>query len=207
MVKQFINQSEIYKNRDAETTSLVAMMAELKYFDEQFLFYGTVYVEHGIIKYRLNSKALPIYQFFYKAAERDLCPTMIMKHIQMKKVPSGKEEVIAAEVRNDFVQELQRCYPRELFLILYELEKTPNSDIAKEFLLKLQDELQFCYKIDEITLLMGLINMAYDAKKVRKESYNQLICWCNKRMEQIQQSVNVIWSEKRYYIWFFIFRT
>lgn len=202
MAEQLMNQSEIYKNRDAETTSLVAIMAELKYFDEQFLFYGTVYVENGIIKYRLNSKATPIYNFFSKAAQKNLCPTLIMKHIQMVKVPSGKEDEVAAQVRDIFVQKLIEYYPKKFFLILHELEQIPATDVAEEILLQLQDELMFCFEIDEINLFIGIINMAFDAKKIQKDAYSQLIDWCDRRIEQIQRSVHVIWSDKRYYYGF-----
>ena len=54
-VKTMLTNDDIYKSRDASASDLVAIMMELKYFDEQFLYYGLAYAEDGVIKYRLNA--------------------------------------------------------------------------------------------------------------------------------------------------------
>lgn len=196
------NNDEIYKNRDAATTSLVAIMAELKYFDEQFLYYGTAYVENGKIKYRINENALSIYQFFASAAERKLCPMPIVSHIQMRKVPSGKEGEIAMEVRAQFVEKLRRYYPKELFQILWKLGNTTSSDQALPILLEWQEELLFCFHADKIQLFTGAVKLAFGAKILRDESFYKLVRWCNKRSEQIQHSINIVWRDKHSYYGF-----
>lgn len=196
------NNSEIYKNRDATTTSLVAIMAELKYFDEQFLYYGTAYAEDGKIKYRMNENALPIYQFFAHASERKLYPIPVVNYIQMRKVPSGKESEIAAEVRKQFVERLEEDYPKELFQILLRFGNTISSDRALPIFLDWQEELLFCFHADSIQLFSGAIQWAFDAKLLRLESFNKLMAWCDERKEQIQHSTNVIWRDKRFYYGF-----
>ena len=58
-----LTNDEIYQSRDVSTAEMVAVMMELKYFDEQFLYYGLAYAEDGVIKYRLNDNPLPLCRF------------------------------------------------------------------------------------------------------------------------------------------------
>ena len=150
----------------------------------------------------MNENALPIYQFFEHASERNLYPTPIINHVQMKKVPSGKESEAAAEVRNRFVEKLKGYYPKELFQILLKLGNTASSNQALRVLLEWQEELLFCFHADRIQLFHGAVKLAFDAKVLNDDSFHNFIKWCDKRNEQIQQSINVVWRDKHFYYGF-----
>ena len=58
-----LSNADIYKSRDVTTAETVAQMAQLKYFDEQYLYYGCAYLYEGTIKYRLHENAEKIAAF------------------------------------------------------------------------------------------------------------------------------------------------
>lgn len=197
-----LTNDEIYKSRDVSTAELVAIMMELKYFDEQFLYYGLAYAENGVIKYRLNDKALPIYRFQADCVQKGLYPTAVAQHVQLAKVPSGQEEAVAAQVREAFLSKLQAAYPKTLFQVLVSLGSIPATDAAQTILTPWQEELELCYAADTIALFNGLCQMAYAAKLLTPPAYQAYTAWAAKRSEQIQNCENVIWRDKRYFYGF-----
>ena len=85
-----LTNDEIYQSRDVSTAEMVAVMMELKYFDEQFLYYGLAYAEDGVIKYRLNDNPLPLCRFWADCTQKGLYPTGLTQHVQLAKVPSTR---------------------------------------------------------------------------------------------------------------------
>ncbi len=194
-----LTNDEIYKSRDVSTAEMVAVMMELKYFDEQFLYYGLAYAEDGVIKYRLNDTPQPIYAFQADCVQRGLYPTSVTKHVQLAKVPSSQEELVAAQVRQTFLDKLIASYPKSLFQTLTYLGQQAAVDTALELLTLWQDDLELCYEQDHISCFAGLCQMAYEAKLLAAPSYHSLIQWSSQRSEQISSCENVIWRDKRYF--------
>lgn len=197
-----LTNDDIYKSRDASTSDLVAIMMELKYFDEQFLYYGLAYAEDGVIKYRLNAKPLPICQFQTACLQKGLFPTNITTHVELAKVPSGQEEAVAAQVREAFLTKLKASYPKALFQALVDLGSICATDAAQAILSPWQAELELCFAADEIALFNGLCQMAYAAKLLTAPVYQTYAAWAAKRTAQIQNCENVIWRDKRYFYGF-----
>lgn len=197
-----LRNDDIYCSRDASVSQLVAIMMELKYFDQQFLYYGMAYVCDGIIQYRLNENPLPIYQFYAQSAQQGLCPTGITTHVQLIKVPSGHEAATAAKVRDAFITQLKADYPKALFQALEQLNTIAATDIAWETLNEWHDQLELCFDADQIQLFLGLCQMAYEAKILTHTAYTTLKSWAQQRAAQIANCENVIWRDKRYFYGF-----
>lgn len=197
-----LTNDDIYRSRDVSASELVAIMTELKYFDEQFLYYGLAYAEDGVIKYRLNAKAQPIYAFQAACVQKGLYPTVITKHVELTKVPSGQEELVAAQVRETFLDKLKNSYPKSLFQALIDLGALPASDAAQAILSPWQEDLELCYQADVIALFSGLCQMAYAAKLLTPSVYQTYAAWADQRIEQIQNCENVIWHDKRFFYGF-----
>ena len=58
-----LENKDVYKSRDVTTTEMVAIMMELKYFDEQFMYYGCAYAKDGHVEYRINNDVSRLYRF------------------------------------------------------------------------------------------------------------------------------------------------
>ncbi len=192
-----ISNEEIYKSRDVTTAEEVAQLMELKYFDEQFLYYGTAYAEEGRVKYRLNRNGMAIYDFLISSARRNVYPIGVETYVQLIRVPSGKEEILAAEVRENFVEKLKATYPKEIFQALNRLGHVPPTDQAKGMLQQWQEELELCYDPDEIQLYAEVVQEAFVRKLLCAESLEQLQRWAGRRQEQIRSNEHPIWREKR----------
>ena len=193
-----LTNKDIYKSRDTTVSELVAQMMELKYFDEQFMYYATAYVENDVIKYRLNRSASAMYDFWANSMERHIYPTGVKRHVQLLKVPSGKEEEKAMEVRDTFIIKLQKMFPKELFQMLAALGAVPPTDGAKDLLEQWQDELELCYEEDQICLYAEASKEAYNRKILTDETWEKIKQWVKSRQEQISRNQNVIWNNKKY---------
>lgn len=183
------------KVRDEECAGIVAVLMELKYFDEQFVYYGTAYVENNRIKYRMHDKAEKMYQFFEKSAQKNLYPTEVIRYVQYKKVPSGKENDIAAEVRISLAEHLKEIYPKELFYLLRKTGVVPASNSAYPILLQWQDKLELCFEEDQIMLFVGVVKMAYKAKMIDTVALQQFLDWADDKTAQIASHTNLKWRK------------
>ena len=197
-----LTNDEIYQSRDVSTAEMVAVMMELKYFDEQFLYYGLAYAEDGVIKYRLNDNPLPLCRFWADCTQKGLYPTGLTQHVQLAKVPSGQEAIIAAQVRQTFVDKLKGLYPKSLFQALTLLGQTAATNAAQDLLDLWQDELELCFIPERISCFAGLCQMAYEAKLLTEPVFQALSQWSRQRSEQIHNCENVIWHDKRYFYGF-----
>ena len=191
-----LTNDQLYHSRDASVAQLVAAMMALKYFDEQFMYYALAYAEDGRIKYRLHTNPLPLYRFQAACPQKGLCPTAITKHVQLSRVPSGQEELVAAQVRQTIIDKLQAAYPKALFQALENLGRTAPSDAAQPLLASWQEELALCYDADAIALFAGLCQRAYAAKRLTAPAFAAFTAWSSQRSEQIANCENVIWRKR-----------
>ena len=197
-----LSQEDIYKSRDVSTAEMVAMLAELKYFDEQFIYYGCAYAQDGVVKYRINEKAEKLYRFWQNSEANGIYPTNITKYVQLLKVPSGKEQEKRLLVQQAVVEKLKEDYPLILFQALSDLGATVAEDRAAEILRTWQDELDLCYEEDRIELFAGCVRLAFEAKLLTKTTFQAFEKWLEARKEIIGNCENVIWRDKRYFYGF-----
>ncbi len=183
------------KVRDEAAAGMVALLMELKYFDEQFVYYGTAYVEDNRIKYRMHDKAEKMYQFFEKSTGKDLYPTGIVRYVQYKKVPSGKENDVAVEVQASLAEYLKEIYPKELFYLLRKTGAVPAKNSAYSILLKWQDKLELCFEKDQIALFVGIVKLAYKAKMIDTDTLKQFTDWADDKIAQIVSHTNLKWRK------------
>ena len=181
--------------KDEDCAGIVAILMELKYFDEQFVYYGTSYVENGVIKYRMHDKAEKIYRFYENSVQYHLYPLEIVRFVQYKKVPSGKENEIAVEVQADFAKHLKEIYPKQLFRMIQLAGATKASDAARPILKDWQDALELCFVEDKINLFAGAVQMVYQAKQLTDETFKQMINWVDDKHTQIISHTNSRWRK------------
>lgn len=197
-----LSNEDIYKSRDVSTAEMVAIMMELKYFDEQFMYYGCAYAQDGVVKYRLNENAKSLYRFWKNSEENGIYPTNIVKYVRLLKVPSGKENERSVQVQKEFAEKLKATYPLTLFRALNDLGAEPAFDAAEEILRDWQEELELCYDADKIELFAGAVKMSFDAKLLKKATFARFKHWIEERKELISNSDNVIWRDKRIFYGF-----
>lgn len=181
--------------KDENCAGMVAIMMELKYFDEQFVYYGTAYVENNVIKYRIHDKAEKMYQFFEKSAQKSLYPLGIVRYVQYKKVPSGKENEVASEVQASLVEYLKQIYPKELFYLVQKVGETKANNNAQDILQSWQDKLELCFEEDQINLFAGAVKMAYQAKLIDDKVFQQFMEWVENKVTQIISHTNSKWRK------------
>lgn len=182
-----LTNEQIYKNRDAEATSEVSVLLELKYFDEQFLYYGTAYAENGRVKYRIHDNAEAMYRFVTYSAEQNRYPTEIRTYVKMEKVPSGMERNVEEKIRLAFVEQLQKDYSPELFRLLERYGNIPANDDAFAMLEGLREALEYCYQEEQIVLFTGLVQEAFDEKILTNASRIKLQDWIDRRLAIIRE--------------------
>lgn len=187
---------DVHKSRDAAAAEAVSMMADLKYFDEQFIYYTTAYVEKQTIKYRLHENADKMYSFFINSPQRGLYPVEITQHGYFKKVPSGKESEVAVEVQNNTLNNLKNMYPKELFRFLDALGKLSPNDSAAKIMRKWQEELELCFIEEKINLFWGELQAVQAAKLLTEDTFFTLKEWVEDRKAQIAKHENVPWHRK-----------
>ncbi|PWM49706.1 MAG: hypothetical protein DBX41_06740 [Clostridiales bacterium] len=197
-----LSNADIYKSRDVTTAETVAQMAQLKYFDEQYLYYGCAYLYEGTIKYRLHENAEKMAAFWEKSFEFGIYPTDISKYVRLLKTPSGKEYEKAEQVQREFALKLAQTYPQELFLALKELGDIAPTDAALAELTLWQDELDLCYERDKIELFSGAVALCFKQKKLCTASYEQFKQWIKARLDLINNCECSIWRDKH---WFYGF--
>lgn len=189
--------SEIYHNRDAETAIEVSRLMELKYFDTQFLYYGVAYAEQGRVKYRLHDNAERMVRFVGQCAEKGLYPTEIRSRTTLKKAPSGHEQIVAEEARQEFVELLKQEYPVEFYRGLTGLGETVADNTAEERLREEQKKLEYCYDPDKIQLFQGLVQMAFEQKVLQPGALQEFRTWSRKRLEVIRDCTNIFRNRKK----------
>lgn len=183
------------KVRDEACAGMVAVLMELKYFDEQFVYYATAYVENNKIKYRMHDKAEKMYRFFEKSTQKNLYPTEVIRYVEYKKVPSGKENDVAVEVQASVVEYMKEIYPKELFYLLRKTGAVSASNNAYPILLQWQDNLELCFEEDQITLFVGAVKMAYRAKMIDTVILQQFLDWADDKIAQIVGHTNLKWRK------------
>lgn len=194
-----LENKDIYKSRDVTTTEMVAIMMDLKYFDEQFMYYGCAYAKNGQIIYRIHDKVDRLYHFWRNSEDYNIYPTNITRFVRLLKVPSGKEREKAQLIEAEFVDKLKRTYPMLLFRALDDMGKTKNLNLSWSILDAWRERLEICYDTDQIELYHGAVQIAYDAKLLLKESYDVLIEWLKQRKELIDSCENVLCQDKKYF--------
>ncbi len=181
--------------KDADCAGMVAIMMELKYFDQQFVYYGTTYVENNIIKYRIHDKAEKMYRFFENSMQKHLYPLEVVRYVQYRKVPSGKETEIAAEVQKSLAQYLKDCYPKELYYLLQRVGAIHATNDAQTMLQLWQDQLELCFEGDQINLFAGAVKLAFQSKLIDNQTYLAYLEWIEDKLTQIVSHTNVRWRK------------
>lgn len=173
--------------RDVDVGSEVQELLAAGYFDDEISFCGCAYVEAQRIYYRINEQEEAIWRFIRQGMSRGLCPTPLARIYRRKKILSGKREEIKAQVRTEFLLQLQRDYPRAYFEALAPLAVTPANNSAYELLRQWREMLLACFAWEEIQLFSGVVQMSYEAKLLTESSYSQLAAWADDRLRQISR--------------------
>ena len=119
----------------------------------------------------------------------------IVRFVQYRKVPSGKENEIAAEVQADFAEHLKQIYPKQLFQAIQKLGAIKAENTAKPIIEVWQDSLELCFVEDKINLFAGAVQMVYQAKQITDATFRQMMDWVEDKHAQIVSHTNVRWRK------------
>lgn len=175
--------------RDAQCAEDVGKMAELGYFEEEFVFFGCAYLENGHIKYHISGKEERICDFIEDCVLLNLYPTPVREILQRQLVPSGELESIKIKYKLQLAKMMQSDYPRIYFDTLQRFSTVANSDDAYSLLLDIQEKLEGRFEEEELHIYEGLVQMAFEAKVLTRQSYDTIHLWLKKMRMQMEDDV------------------
>lgn len=175
--------------RDVQCSQDVAKMAELRRFDGEHILYGCAYLEEGKVKYRVSSRDKEIYEYVEKSAANGIYPTPVMSLLQRCPTPSGREEDIKQKVKLQLAKDMKKRYDKSFFLALEPFTKVSASNDAFDLLLEIRDQLEGLFDEGKLQIFEGLVQMAFEAKVLSENSYEQMRAWLKKIRVQMEDDV------------------
>lgn len=178
----------IQNNRDLQTAVEVEHLYKLNYFSEEFILYGTAYVENGIKQYRFHENSKPVYQFCKECVCNNRLSLPPEEYVKMIKVETGMKERERMRFANDLILQMQKLYTVEIFQFQKMYQNTPFYDSAYSILLEWKKDLLSCFSIEQIHLFQGAVEFARGAKKLSTASFRYFMHWIEKREIQIEEA-------------------
>lgn len=184
-----IASDEISVLRDVQMAQEIRSLAALGVFPKGILVYGLVYYQHGKRQYMISADPAKLIAFLNDVENYRYFPTPMENYSESLIIPEGEEEDTINRVKLKLARRLQQKYPEELFAILAQLNDREDSDYMDDALLSYRIELEDIFDIDKIKAFRDLCTRAYLRKCVSVFVYQQLLGWCDKRLEQLADYV------------------
>lgn len=163
-----------YESRDMRCASDVGRMAVLGRFEKEFPSYGCAYKKDGKIFFRISGNQDEIQDFFMQSIHKAIYPTLIVNDIFRSVVPAGMEEQIRHECNYKMARRFKEWYPKAFFEAFSDLAETPSNDAATELLTDWLKDIQYHFDLFELQNYIGVVEHAYQAKKLTARSYNYI---------------------------------
>ena len=171
--------SEIQKDANVKVAEDIGKMAELGYFDVEFTMYGCAYwnPENDKMYYKVSSLAEDIYTFTETAMLQHMYASNIVAETKTMPVPSGMKELIAQDVKMSLARELQKIYPKDFFVNLYQLAARCANNQAADVLWQEAEHLAGRFDEEQLRRFEEMVNYTYSCRSIKEDTYQQLIDW------------------------------
>lgn len=175
--------------RDLKCSMDIAEMAALGKFEQEFIVYGCCYVEQGKTMYRVSTQAIDIYRFWERCLEKDIYPSPVIRLLNRVLVPSGMQESYLFQTRIRLARKIQAMYPQQFLFDFMHTAVAQSNDSAAALFYQLQQQMIGCFDRDILQLVEGLIVYAYQQKKLKQQTYQDLQQWVNDLYRQMEDDV------------------
>ena len=175
--------------RDVQIAMDFQKMAENGYLDEEFTMYGCVYLKNNERQYLISSEEGDIVKFVRNAVKEGLYPSPIRKLKEVCHVPLGEKERIGNQVKIRLAQKMQEDYPLEFLTEFEAWCRLLASDAAFAKLHTYVKALKNCFSLERIALAENLILLAYESKKLTRDSYQVLMQTLDKEKAKMQDDI------------------
>lgn len=161
------------ENRDIACAAEVGRMAELGRFDHELNTYGTAYLDHGKVIYRLSSTPFGLYRFVHTAPSENLLPTTVLHNSQRTQMPAGMKAQLAFEAKLALAAELHASYPRLFFESLATLSAAPPKRAAAPYFQRWQQKIIASFDDLMLQLFEETLLESYHSKQLDRYDYTR----------------------------------
>lgn len=181
-------QKDLYVNRDERCANDVAKMAELGRFGEQIIVYGTAAKkDDDKIYYHVTTEENKMFEMIEENRTVEMYFTPMVSVLQRFQVPAGMEDKVLLAVKYSLLSKMKKEYEGVDYFNLMEpffKEKANNSSYP--ILNNYRKQIEGNFDDFELQKFTGLVKIAYDAKVLDFDGYNNLMQWHKEIRRQME---------------------
>lgn len=197
MVKDHLAKDEITAFRDLQVAHEIRSMAALGVFPKGIIVYGLVYFKEGKRQYMISEDPVNLISFLNCVENQKYFPSPIQSYSERLIIPEGYEEDIINGIKIKLARQLQATYPKEVFLLLQELDETPGDNAMEAVLRAYRNEMEIVFDEDKIEAFRDLCTRAFIRKNLSELVYKELMDWCQKRLLQLVDYVPPVGAKEK----------
>ena len=170
----------------------IAEMAALGWFAQEFIVYGCCYMENGIIYYKVSSQNTELYRFREACMKRGIYVSPVMELLNRVMVPSGMQEEYQLRTKIKLAKQMQQAYEvhdGDLLKTFTLLAGQDDNDNAAVLLYALQKKMRGCFERESVQLVESIVHYAYQQKKLKQDTYQELCQWLDYVYSQMEDDV------------------
>lgn len=164
-------------DHDSLCAAMVDLLMQLGYYNEEFVFFGFAYLESRTRKYYVTADGNKAYSYNKKCIENGCSVTPVEKYFKWCKIEPGQRNKIKQQSKIEFASRLQTQYSKDFLEILEEVFNENANNTALPIIEQLKHELNGSFDDDGLNLFKGIVDMAYDAKRIRLMEYMKYKSW------------------------------
>ena len=175
--------------RDLKVAMDFQKMAQNGFIDEEFTMYGCVYLKNGERRYLISDEELKVSEFVDNAWQQGYFPSPVETLKKICPVPAGEREKIGNKVKLDLARKLQEQYPKAFLQEFTSKYKDGASGEGKTILYEYVRSVQNSFSREKVEMATQLVNFAYEAKVLEKESFHALCALLHKEKEKMLHDI------------------
>jgi len=175
--------------RDIRVGSDVAKMAALGKFEDEFAVYAISYLKDGKVWHRVSEDAMELWCFAEESRKENVYPTVVCDWVNRTLVPSGQRDDYMLNTKIMMAKKMKQAYSEEYLVKLNDFANLPNTNDAYALLKERQDQLLGCFDREALNLFEGLVECAFEAKKLQMSSYRELKNWLDHIYQQMEDDI------------------
>lgn len=179
----------IDNNKDIKIAREFNEALKLGCYDQEFVFYGIGYVEHGTIKYKVSADKTKLQHFYMRSTQNDIYPTSIVRLDKLCPVPSGQEDSVKLKLKMHTAELVRQQFNKQYFSILESISNTPASNNAYMLLSKCKEKLEGEYDYVQINLFEQLVQIAINSKCLTIQKELEFREWIKEQYKQMENDL------------------
>lgn len=172
-----LEPGERIDDHDKVCAEYYSTLKKMGAYDDEYAFFGTVYIEEGHHRCFISSDREKVYDFAKKCREREIYPTVVENTVKRLRVNAGEHEKIGQELKLAYAKELKERYPKEFVNELQKLALCPINSKGAEIINAVREELEGCFDECALKLFEGAVEMAYLGKSLSALDYSRNKAW------------------------------